>query len=471
MAGNATLDTGSFRDPDSRVFYSDGAVLRALSERGLEDWRAFAATRLFAEAASQGRLVATEEVEPADDLPLLRTHRPAGLLRHERIPFVSYPYEWTPGMLRDAALLTLDLLLEGLDENITLKDATPYNVQFHGGRAVFVDVGSFEPMREGEPWVGYRQFCELFLYPLMLAAWKDVSYAPWLRGSLEGIRPTQIRNLFSLRDRFRRGTFTHVFLHARLERSYADRGRTGGDVKSELKRAGFNKEIVRANVRKMRKLVDRLQWDPPKGVWTEYRAVNSYSDDDTARKLAFVGDVAAADRWGLVWDLGCNDGAFSRTCAEHADFVLAVDSDPAPVELLYRDLRDEGCTDILPLTMDLVDASPGLGWRGRERRRLEERGSPDLVLCLALLHHVAITGNVPVSDYLDWLRDLEAAIVIEFVRREDPMVKQLLAAKRDDTHPDYDEEFFERCLEERFAVVRREVLPSGTRVLYHATPR
>ena len=419
----------------------------------------------------RGRIVATSEEDVSDDLPLLRTDRPAGVLRHERIPFVSYPYEWTPGMLRDAALLTLDLLLEGLDEDITLKDATPYNVQFRGGQPVFVDVGSFEPMRDGEPWVGYRQFCELFLYPLMLASWKDVPFAPWLRGSLEGIRPGDMRNLLSFRDRFRKGTFTHVFLHARLERSYADRGATGDTVKQELKKAGFNKEIVRANVRKMRKLVERLGWEPPKGVWTEYRAVNSYTDDDTARKLAFVGDVAAGQRRSLVWDLGCNDGAFSRICAEHADYVLAVDSDPAPVEILYRRLREENRSDILPLTLDLTDASPGLGWRGRERRRLEERGAPDLVLCLALLHHVSITGNVPVAEYVDWLRSLEASVVIEFVRREDPMAKQLLAAKREDTHPDYDEAFFERCLGEAFEIERREELPSGTRVLYHARPR
>jgi hypothetical protein len=470
-AAHAALDAGSYRDPDSRVFYADGAVLRALSERGLQDWRALAGKPFFTNALEHGLVVGTEETEASGDLPLLRTERPAAVLRHERIPFVSYPYEWTPGMLRDAALLTLDLILAALDEDFTLKDASPYNVQFRGAQPVFVDVGSFEPLREGEPWVGYRQFCELFLYPLMLAAWKDVSYAPWLRGSLEGIRPGEMRNLLSFRDRFRKGTTTHVFLHARLERSYAQRGRTGGDVRQELKRAGFNKQIVRANVAKMRKLVARLAWEPPKGVWTEYRADNSYSDDDTRRKLAFVGDVAAAQQRALVWDLGCNDGAFSEVCAPHADMVLAVDGDRAPVEILYRRLRDAGRTDILPLALDLIDASPGLGWRGRERRRLEERGAPDLVLNLALMHHVCITGNVPVAEYVGWLRGLESEIVIEFVRREDPMVKQLLAAKREETHPDYDEAFFERCLGDAFTVQRREELPSGTRVLYHATPR
>jgi hypothetical protein len=471
MRAGAELDAGSYRDPDSRVFYSDGAVLRALSERGARDWRAVAASRLFGEATAEGRVVATEEVTIPEELPLLRTERAAAVLRHERIPFVSYPYEWTAGMLRDAALLQLDLLLAALDEDLTLKDATPYNVQFRGAMPVFVDVGSFEPLREGEPWVGYRQFCELFLYPLLLAAWKDVPFQPWLRGSMEGIRPAEMRGLLSLRDRFRRGALTHVILHARLERSYSRRGRTGGDIRKELRSAGFGKEMVRANVRKMRKLVDGLRWDPPAGVWTGYRADNTYTDADTAAKDAFVEGVAEQLRPELVWDLGCNDGRHAEISARHAGLVVAVDSDPAPVELLYRRLHDAGRTDILPLTLDLVDSSPGLGWRGRERRRLEERGHPGLVLCLALLHHVSITGNVPVAEYVAWLAELRAAVVIEFVRREDPMVRRLLAAKAEGTHPDYDEAFFERVLGEAFQIDRREVLPSGTRVLYHAQPR
>ena len=159
--------------------------------------------------------------------------------------------------------------------------------------------------------------------------------------------------------------------------------------------------------------------------------------------------------------------------------VLAADSDAAPVEILYRRLREEGRTDILPLALDIIDASPGLGWRGRERRRLEDRGAPDLVLCLALLHHVSITGNVPVAEYLDpWLRSLETEIVIEFVRREDPMVKQLLAAKREETHPDYDEAFFERCPRRRLhraaprgaAVRDAGPLPRHAQVSAEATP-
>ena len=177
----APLDPGSFRDWDSRVFYEDGRVLRALSEDGLADWLALSRSRLFSEAVAEGKLVATDPVDGVD-IPDTLVARPAAVLEHERIPFVSYPYEWPFSMLRDAALLQLELLSRALDEDLTLKDASSYNVQWRGAQPVFIDVGSFERLRAGEPWAGYRQFCMLFLYPLLLQAYKGIAFQPWLRG-------------------------------------------------------------------------------------------------------------------------------------------------------------------------------------------------------------------------------------------------------------------------------------------------
>jgi hypothetical protein len=462
-ADTSTLEPGSFRDPESRVFYAGDEVYRALSADGLSDFEAVKASGLL----DGGRVVATEQVEDVSALKGLLVHEPAAVLRHERIPFVSYPYEWTFSMLKDAALLQLDLLLNALDHDLVLKDSTPYNVQFKGGRPVFVDVGSFERLREGEPWIGYRQFCMLYLYPLLLQSAKGVPFRPWLRGAIDGITPTQMRGLMSFRDRFRKGVFTNVFLHARLEARYADRP---GQVKQEVKRV-FKKELFVANVRKMRKLVERLQWDPPKGVWTAYGERNSYTDDDARRKDEFVRQVATSQPWKLVWDIGANNGRYSRIAAEGAQTVIAVDADQGPVELLYRDLRSEGNEQILTLTMNLADPSPGLGWRGLERRSMPDRGKPDLVLALALVHHVAISANVPVKEFVDWLASLGTALVIEFPTREDPMVKKLLAPKRDGLHPDYELGYFERTLGEAFDVERSERLESGTRVLYFARPK
>jgi SAM-dependent methyltransferase len=217
--------------------------------------------------------------------------------------------------------------------------------------------------------------------------------------------------------------------------------------------------------------VERQSWEPPEGVWTAYGERNSYTDEDARRKDDFVREVATSRDWTLVWDIGCNNGRYARIAAEGARTVVAVDADPGPVELLYRDLRSEGDEKILPLTMNLADPSPGLGWRGLERRSLPERGRPDLVLALALVHHVAISANVPLRELLDWLASLGAALVIEFPTREDPMVKKLLAPKREGLHPDYELGFFERCLNELFEVERSERLESGTRVLYYARPK
>ena len=390
------------------------------------------------------------------------------MLRHERIPFVSYPYEWPFSMLRDAALLQLDLNLAAIEEDMILKDSTPYNVQFKGSKPVFVDVGSFERLREGEPWVGYRQFCMLYLYPLLLQSVKDVSYHPCLRGAIDGITPAQMRGLVSFRDRFRKGFYLNVFLHAKLEARHGDRGK---EVKAEVKKAGFKKELIVANVRRMRKLVAGLEWSPPQGVWVAYGERNSYTDDDAKRKDEFVREVATSKHWGLTWDIGCNNGRYSRIAAEGSRHVLAVDADQGPVELLYRTLREEGDEKILTLTMNLADPSPGLGWRGLERKSLPERGKPDLVLALALIHHVTIAANVPVKEFVDWLASLGTSLVIEFPTREDPMVKKLLGPKRDGLHPDYERESFERVLSDAFDVERRERLESGTRLLYFARPK
>ena len=461
------LEAGSFRDPESRVFYTGGEVYRALSASGLADWEKLKASGLYDQFAADGRLVATEQVAEADvpaDLP----GEWAGFLRHERIETVSYPYEWSFSQLKDAALLQLDLLLACLDKDMILKDSTPYNVQFRGAQPTFIDIGSFEALRPGEPWIGYRQFCQLFLYPLMLQAYKGVSFQPWLRGSLEGISPTDMSALMA-GVKTKRGVPVHVSLHARAEKRYA--GKTQ-EVKTDLKKAGFKKELILANVRKLRKTVEKLRWNPDaEAVWVEYGEKNSYQGSETDEKKDFVRQAAATQRWGRVWDLGANDHRFSLIAADHADHVVSVDGDEGIVDVVYRKLRDEGRTDITSLVMSLTDMSPDRGWAHRERRTLEARGEPDLILILALIHHICITGNVPVQTYVDWLRSFDAALVIELPLPEDVMVKTLMSGKREGLHQDYTRENFERLLGERFDVERTQELSQGTRVMYFARPR
>jgi hypothetical protein len=460
------FEPGSFRDRQSRVFLRDGVVYRALSSAALQEFQFVAGCEFFNSAMTEGRVVPTLAVEPgeADEgLELLW----AGALRHERIPFVSYPYEWSFGMLRESARLHLDLLEAALLEGAILKDATPYNVQFQGSQPVFIDVGSFVRHRPNEAWVGYRQFCQMHLYPLMLQAYRGVDFQPWLRGRIDGIPPGQFSRLLSLRDWFRRGVLTHVVLHATLERKAA-----GGDrsVTHDLNRSGFHKDLILANVRKLKGIVDGLSWSESRSDWSEYDATSDPVRNDGAAKEEFVQQVLKTRKWGQVWDLGCNLGRYSRIAAKHADHVVAMDQDHWTVEKLFRSLQEEQEHRILPLAMNLSDASPGLGWNGRERRRLESRGTPDLVLCLAFLHHLVIRENLRIPDVLDWLARLRGRLAIEFVDRSDPQVVSLLR-NRSDACEDYSLAHFEQCLNERFEVHRRHDLPSGTRTIFDAVPR
>lgn len=467
QAPSTGVDPGSFRDPDSRVFRHDGEILRALSATGLADFEALESSELFERLQADGRLVRTERLDGADAPSGVLAGETAAVLRHEPIPFVSYPYEWSFSMLQDAALLQLDLLLEAIDAGLMLKDSTPYNVQFRGGRPVFIDVGSFERLREGEPWIGYRQFCMLYLYPLMIQAYAGLPFQPLLRGAIDGITPEQARAMLA-GERFKRGLMTHVKLHARMEARERERER---DVKSELRKAGFSVELIKANVRKLRKLVAGLRWQEGFAQFSDYTETNTYESRQAAAKEAFVREAIGAERPALVWDLGCNDGRYSRAAIDAgAGYCVALDAEQLLAERLYRRFREEREERILPLTMNLADASPGLGWRGRERLRMEERGRPGAVLALALLHHVVITANVPLREALGWLADLGATLVVEFVDRDDAMTQRLLSRKQPDANPDYTREWFERLLAGR-CEVERHIDVTPTRRLYLARPR
>jgi hypothetical protein len=460
-------EPASFRDPSGSVLYVDGRVLRGLDAEAAADWRSLAATRFFPRLLREGRAVATEEVDSAS-LP-----RDAGLdgfalvLEHERIPFVSYPHEWTFEMLRHAAELHLEILLAALGDDMTMKDGYALNVQWRGASPVFIDIGSFERLRAG-PWAGYRQFCQTFLFPLLLQAYLDVPFQRYLRGHLEGLPPSDMRKILGGRHLARKGVLRHVHLQALMEA----RVKAGTEsVKKELAGAGFGKELTKATVTKLLALVRGLRSKRSTSGWASYRTTCSYSDADRSAKEHFVEAAVSGRRPGLVWDLGSNDGAYAKLAARHADYVVAADGDDVVVDSLYRSLREGGPANVLPLVIDLVDPTPGRGWRGKERAAFTDRARPDLVMGLALVHHLAIGANVPLAQVVEWFHSFGGDVVIEFVEPHDPMARRLLGNKPAGMYGDYRRDAFEALLERSFRVDRTESLPSGSRTLYLARPR
>jgi len=456
-------DPGSFRDPLSKVFVGDGKVVRAFTEMGALDIDKVWKKKSIQRALESGDLISSSIVEPSS----VGLGAPwVSAMTHPLVPFISYPYEWTFSMLQDAALLQLKLTRAAVVDGVGVKDATPYNIQFIGSRAQFIDAGSFEVRKKGDPWYGYQQFCEMFLYPLMLQGYLGVGFQQMLRGSVNGISIDTMRKLLpaSLRHP-RKGRLTHVVLHAAAQKRYAD---SNVDMKKQAAKSGLNAQVLDATMKKLESIVASINLGDKKSTWSEYSERGHYIESSLDEKQKFVRDAVASAPRKQVWDIGCNDGIFSRIASAHSDYVVAMDADPLVIDRLYNTLKAEKNEKILPLYVDLTDSGGGVGWRGQERPGIFHRGNPDIVMALAVIHHMAITFHVPLASQLDMFRDLTPELIIEMPHADDPMVRKLLTNKRDGIHDDFNLDEFERLLNERFIVKSKMLLSSGTRTIFHA---
>jgi SAM-dependent methyltransferase len=473
-----TFDPGSFRDPRGRVQLVEGRVFRWMSRTGWESWSALAASPLApgwgdgtSSGAGDGRLISTRVCQPGDAPAPAPSGDWVGLLEHECLPWISYPCEWSFGMLRDSALLQLELLRDALPQGLILRDGTAYNIQFRGAIPLLIDLPSLGLRTPAQAWDGYRQFCETTLFPLLLASYRGIDVRPLLRGRLEGISVRECRRLLGWRDLFRGGVVSHVLVQDWLGRaSDPSIAPSAGSVPQPVTPADLG-PVVAANARKLLRLVESLRAPHRESVWSDYDANRShYSADDVARKDAFVSSAIAHRRRQLVWDLGCNTGRFSRIAATTADCVVAVDGDPACVERLYQELKAQRNRTILPLVLDLADPTGGLGWRGRERKPFFERGRPDAILALAVIHHLVFRNAVPLSEVTDWLTSTTDELIVEFVGPDDVMVREL-KRQRPEHHVDYSWDAFERQLSATHNLMATTTVCEGRRTLVHAVKR
>ncbi len=469
--GSIEKEPASWRDPSGFVYRRDGVVHRQVQPSFAAEWQHFLDSGLHARLVERRMLIGHE------DAPLSAAFDPSAhrVIRPEPIDFVSYPYEWTFGELRDAALLTLDAQLEALSHGMTLRDASAYNVQFRGVESVLIDSLSFARLEPDAPWVAYRQFCEHFLAPLALMAMRDIRCGRLLRSGIDGIPLDLAARLLPASSRLRLGLGAHLHLHARSQRQHADSAGSGRKAKLSLSR-----QI--ALIQSLRSTVSGLRWEPAGTEWADYADHTSYDDEATRSKEGIVGGMLSASGAGAsgagaggrvadaVWDLGANTGRYSAIASRLGWRVIAFDIDPAAAERHYRSLRRDGRTDTTPLVMDLADPSPALGWAHQERRSLQDRGGDSVLVALALVHHLAIGRNVPLPMLLGWLAELGSELIIEWVPREDAMAQRLLAA-RENIFERYTEEGFEAAAAERWTKVARSPIQGTARVLYHLRRR
>jgi ribosomal protein L11 methylase PrmA len=451
---------GSFRDPSGFLFWRDGTLYRQVNPFYREDYDRLMESGLYDTLVGDGLLVPHEEVdvEPAEP----GAYR---VIQPEPIRFVSYPYEWCFSQLKDAALLTLRLQKEALEKDLSLKDASAYNVQFQGGQPVFIDTFSFEEYQEGKPWIAYGQFCQHFLAPLALMSYTDVRLGRLFRTHLDGVPLDLASTLLPARTYLSFSLLTHIHFHSKGRERYADVSDS-----DEITHREVGRTQLLGIIDNLEGAVEGLTWEPEGTEWANYYEDTNYSPDAFDEKEAFVAESVRAAEPETVWDLGANTGRFSRIAAEEGAYTLAFDVDPSAVEKGYRACWEGKMENVLPLTLDLANPSPGIGWANQERDSLSERGPADMAFALALVHHLAISNNVPLPRLASFLSKICRTLVIEFVPKEDSQIQRLLVT-REDIFDNYTQEHFEEAFRGYFDFEDVKEISGSKRTLYRMSRR
>jgi hypothetical protein len=447
-------DPSSFRDPSGFIFVRGNSLYRQINTVYKDNYDHFMNSGLYQTLVDDKLFIPHEET----DLFLNLTEDAYRIVKPEPIPFISYPYEWCFSQLRDAAMATLRIQEIALDFGMSLKDCSAYNIQFHHGKPVFIDTLSFEIYHEGQPWVAYRQFCQHFLAPLAIMSCRDIRLGHLFKDFIDGIPLDLASSLLPFRTRFRFSLLLHIHGHARSQKRFA------GEPRRETKRK-MTRQALLGLIDTLRTAIKRLEWRVKKSEWADYYREFNYTDDAIEHKKRTVKEFLSIAKPNVVWDVGSNTGVFSRIAAAEGVLTISMDQDPLCVEMNYKDCVARRETKILPLLLDLNNPSPNIGWQNQERKALFARGPADTVMALALLHHLAISNNVPLGTVAEMFGQTSSWLIIEFVPKQDSQVQRLLST-REDIFSDYTQENFESAFLEYFTIHKSEQVQNSDRILY-----
>jgi ribosomal protein L11 methylase PrmA len=455
---NYQLHPASFKDPSGFIFQSNGIIYRQVNKSYAAAYDLLMSSGLYNKLTQKKQLIAHQEV-PENMTGAGNWYK---TLQPEQIPHISYPYEWCFEQLRDAALLTLSVLRTALNHGMILKDATPFNIQFIQGRPVFIDTLSFDTYDPAQPWVAYRQFCQCFLFPLYLEHYLKKDVQKILSAYIDGIPVDVTARLLPWKSNLSLGVWLHVYLQNTVQRN--KKGSPANTVQ-------FQKKKLLDLISHLESILQRFPAERTyKTTWNNYYDDTILSQEYLQEKEDIFRRFCEGMAPQTVLDLGANDGYFSKILAGKGAQVVATDVDGQCINRLYGEIKNKHLTNLLPLILDISNPSPAVGFHNREREAFHQRIQADLVLALALVHHLVIGKNIPLPMLAAYFNDIAPQLIIEFVPREDEKVKQMLAS-REDVFQDYTEAQFEASFLSYFELVNKQTIPGTPRILYHLQRR
>jgi len=444
--------SSSFRDPSGFLFHESDKLYRQINLIYKKHYDYLMKSGLYKVLADQKLLIKHEETAAQP-----KNENAYKIIRPEIIPFISYPYEWCFSELKDAALLTLKIQKIALEHDMSLKDASAYNIQFLDGKPIFIDTLSFEKYEEGRPWIAYKQFCQHFLAPLVLMKYSYIGLNQLLKIYLDGVPLDLASKLLPWHTRFKFGVLTHIHLHAKAQKYYADKP---VKINKKMSRRSFF-----ALIDNLESFIKQLSWKPSGTEWADYYDKTIYYEKGLAAKKLIINRFLNKIAPKTVWDMGANTGFFSRIASKMGVYTIAFDIDPSAVEKNYLECKEKNETRMLPLLLDITNPSPDIGWENNERRSLINRGPADCAMALALIHHLAISNNTPFEKIARFFSRICHYLIIEFVPKNDPNVKRLLATRRD-IFTDYTEKKFEYEFKRFFGIIEKKKIKNTERVVY-----
>ena len=447
----------SFRDPSGFVFTKEGSLFRQVNKGYKENYDFIIKSGLYKKLTDEQLLIPHTET----NLELAQTKGAYMVLKPEQIPFISYPYEWCFSQLKDAALLTLEIQKIALEHGMSLKDSSAFNIQFLEGKPILIDTLSFEKYKEGEPWVAYKQYCQHFLAPLSLMAYTDIRLSRLFQLYIDGVPLDLASRLLPLKTKLKPSLLIHLHLHAVSQKRYSDKAFPKDKIKGKMSKRSFLGLID-----SLEGAVKGLGWEPKGTEWADYYETKLNYIPQSLREKANLADKFLTDiKPKSVWDVGANTGLFSRIASDKGIQTVSFDIDPAAVELNYKTVVERKEKNILPLIIDLTNPTPAIGWENQERMSLLERGPVDTILALALVHHLAISNNLPLDQLASFFTKVCQSLIIEFVPKEDSQVQKLLAT-RVDIFPNYTKEGFEDVFSNFFTIKNKSDIKGSKRILY-----
>jgi len=447
--------SSSFRDPSGFVFSKEGIIYRTVNLSYKEDYDFFLSSGLKEKLTEKKLTIPFKEIEFNQE----QNPNQYKLLLPEQLQFISYSYEWSFSQLKDAALVTLDILKTALEYSMILKDASAFNIQFHKGKAVLIDTLSFEKYEQGIPWVAYRQFCQHFLAPLALMKYNDSRCNHFLKNYIDGLPLDLTCALLPFKSKLNLSLLIHLHLHAKSINKHSNTN------KSPNKNSRFSLTAFKGLISSLESAINSLKADSQKSEWSNYYQETILNETYLLDKKVRVKKFAEQSNCNYFWDLGSNTGEFSRLVAEKKNYVVSLEYDVNALEKNYVQGKENKEENILPLYLDLTNPTPSIGWNNAERPGLFKRKHPECILALALTHHLIISNNIPEKKLAEFFSEHCKWLIVEFIPKDDLKVQQLLAFRKD-IFDNYSQNYFESQFEKLFIIKERQTLDRSNRILY-----